>query len=649
MIIKKLTLYNFGVYAGINTFEFTCKHPIVLIGGMNGRGKTTFLEAILLALYGSNSIAYKESRYKSYSQYLRAYTTKESSSQESYVEIEFETTEAEKDIYLVKREWNTLTKRTNEKVYVFQNGVYSEFLTNNWTMFVENILPSALSSFYFFDGEKIAELAVDNNDYQMKESIRSMLGITVLDVLKNDLKRNLQSINKNLNNKEKLEEVERLRSEKDMAINNLEEIDQKLLNDEEEIYALNEKIEQLHKRYEIKGGAAMEQRQELIRNRSENKMELDQIEESLVECSASVLPLNLTKNLIHSIKLQAEDEHNDSVIQQAISQLYYFLEKYEPQNKDDIKINNDFIKFVENNVINNSSAKIYGMSDQALFQLNSLIEKMLDDTIKKADCLLKRKKEVKHILDNLDSYLSIDINENEISHIYEQIKTAEDDLIKKKIELNSLHQERSKYNSDVIHKTVEFNRYVETYLEKIELFDDADRKNKYSNMALQIIDRFMIELQKQKTDVLGKTITECYKKLANKKKLIETIAMDSETLEIAYYDINGNIVDKDSLSAGEKQLMVIAILWALAICSKKKLPVIIDTPLSRLDSLHRIALIKTYFPNASEQTIILSTDSEIDKTYYEMMKDDIGDEFTLVYDEKTKSTSIKKGYFVNDY
>ena len=560
MIIKKLTLYNFGVYAGINTFEFTCKHPIVLIGGMNGRGKTTFLEAILLALYGSNSIAYKESRYKSYSQYLRAYTTKESSSQESYVEIEFETTEAEKDIYLVKREWNTLTKRTNEKVYVFQNGVYSEFLTNNWTMFVENILPSALSSFYFFDGEKIAELAVDNNDYQMKESIRSMLGITVLDVLKNDLKRNLQSINKNLNNKEKLEEVERLRSEKDMAINNLEEIDQKLLNDEEEIYALNEKIEQLHKRYEIKGGAAMEQRQELIRNRSENKMELDQIEESLVECSASVLPLNLTKNLIHSIKLQAEDEHNDSVIQQAISQLYYFLEKYEPQNKDDIKINNDFIKFVENNVINNSSAKIYGMSDQALFQLNSLIEKMLDDTIKKADCLLKRKKEVKHILDNLDSYLSIDINENEISHIYEQIKTAEDDLIKKKIELNSLYQERSKYNSDVIHKTVEFNRYVETYLEKIELFDDADRKNKYSNMALQIIDRFMIELQKQKTDVLGKTITVCYKKLANKKKLIETIAMDSETLEIAYYDINGNIVDKDSLSAGEKQLMVIAIL-----------------------------------------------------------------------------------------
>ena len=58
MIITKLTLHNFGVYAGDNTFEFQNHKPVVLIGGMNGRGKTTFLEAVLLALYGANSFAY---------------------------------------------------------------------------------------------------------------------------------------------------------------------------------------------------------------------------------------------------------------------------------------------------------------------------------------------------------------------------------------------------------------------------------------------------------------------------------------------------------------------------------------------------------------------------------------------------------------
>ena len=135
-------------------------------------------------------------------------------------------------------------------------------------------------------------------------------------------------------------------------------------------------------------------------------------------------------------------------------------------------------------------------------------------------------------------------------------------------------------------------------------------------------------------------------KLANKKNLIRKIEMDPETLDWKCLSEDESEIPRDSLSAGEKQLMVISILWALAICSKKKLPVIIDTPLSRMDSQHRTALITTYFPNAGEQTIILSTDSEIDEGYYNLMKDNIGDEFTLNYDEVTRSTSIQKGYLI---
>lgn len=200
----------------------------------------------------------------------------------------------------------------------------------------------------------------------------------------------------------------------------------------------------------------------------------------------------------------------------------------------------------------------------------------------------------------------------------------------------------------MISATSEYSRAVETYLQKAELFDDEERLTKYSNMALRIAEEYTIALQKRKTGILGTTITECYKKLANKKNLIQTITMDPRTLDLTYLDDLGDVVDKDSLSAGEKQLMVIAILWALAICSKKKLPVIIDTPLSRLDSMHRTSLVTTYFPNASDQTIILSTDSEIDHSYYDLMKQSVGDEFTLSYDENAKSTTILKGYFLSD-
>lgn len=426
MVIKKLHMHNFGVYAGDNEFVFNSHKPVVLIGGMNGRGKTTFLEAVLLALYGSNSFAYTESGRKSYSQYLRSFINRNADDNICKVELEFEINNTIKENYVVRREWDALNKRTREHIYVYKDGMFNEFLTANWPMFVENILPSALSSFFFFDGEKIAELAVDSTNIQLKNSIRSMLGISVLDVLSSDILRNLKRI-----------------------------------------------------------------------TRAENK-----------------------------------------------------------------------------------------------------------------------------------------------------IRTMENQIIDDKIKIADLEQRYSEAVSKMNSATSELNKQVETYLSIAELKDKADRTKRYSNIALKIIERYEIELQKRKIDVLAETITNCYTKLANKKNLIKTIVMDPETLDLKYLSEEGIEIPKDSLSAGEQQLMVISILWALAICSKKKLPVIIDTPLSRLDSLHRTALITTYFPNAGEQTIILSTDSEIDENYYELMRENVGDEFTLKYDEDSKSTSIERGYLI---
>ena len=98
---------------------------------------------------------------------------------------------------------------------------------------------------------------------------------------------------------------------------------------------------------------------------------------------------------------------------------------------------------------------------------------------------------------------------------------------------------------------------------------------------------------------------------------------------------------KERLSAGEKQLMVVSLLWALAICSRRKLPVIIDTPLSRLDSKHRMALLQTYVPNASDQTNVLSTDSEIYGKYYKAIKENVGNEYTLDYDDEKNVQPFK--------
>lgn len=646
MIIKKLRLHNFGVYAGDNEFIFKGEKPVVLIGGMNGRGKTTFLEAILLALYGSNSFAYVESGTKSYLHYLRAFVNRSSADQTCSIELEFEINNGVKENYIIKREWDAISKRIKEQISVLKDGVYNEFLTNNWPMFVENILPSALSSFFFFDGEKIAELAVDNTSVQLKNSIRSMLGISVLDVLNNDIMRNLRKINKNKMDGKSADEIQQLREDKEMAVEAVEDIDEQIKKAKKKLIKDNEELEELHQNYTMQGGEVIEKRQNTMKKRASLVAELVNVQERLDALVSDILPLLLVNDLIMNIKLQATDEHMDSVMHEAVLQLDNMFQDFSLVYEGDRRASLDFLNFVKNQTEENQVETIYELSDQALFQVNNLVESTLSNARKETKLILKKKNKLEKQIEEIDSYLALDINERELQDIHKKIKLTEQIVIEDKIVISQLEQKRSNANAKVLAITAEFNKNVETYLSSIELKDSTDRMIKYSNMALNIIDHYQIELQRRKTDILAKTITECYLKLANKKDFIKKIIMDPESLNMVYLSEDGSEIPKDSLSAGEQQLMVISILWSLAICSKKKLPVIIDTPLSRLDSLHRTSLITTYFPNAGEQTIILSTDSEIDENYYQLMKENIGDEFTLKYNEKTKSTSIERGYLI---
>lgn len=648
MIIKKLVLYNFGVYAGINTFYFEGKKPIVLIGGMNGRGKTTFLEAVLLALYGSNSFAFYESGKSTYGQYLRSFVNLGSNDKKCSVELEFEINNGVREKYTVKREWDAITKRTKEQICVIKDDVYNDFLTNNWPMIVENILPCALASFFFFDGEKIAELAVDNTNAQLKNSIRSMLGISVLDVLSNDIVRNLRRVNKKGEDNKSAEELEKLKEEKDSAIKYLADINIHIEELDRRIKEENDTLEKLRQSYLEKGGDAFGKRQEIVQKRSELMAELAEKKNKLYELCASELPLLLVKDLIYEIKLQATDEHMDLVMKQAISQLDGLHEDFVKKYGEGPSDGSAFLYYVKEQVNSDKPEPIYELSDQALFQINNLVEGTMKNVTDDVKGILTLKTKLEGQIFELDSYITLDINDNILQEIHKRVKATEQAIFDDQVKRAELIQQRSAANYRVIICTSAFSNYVESFLSTAELRDRADRISKYSHMALSVLEKFTIELQKRKTDILAETITTCYKKLSNKRNLIQKIVMDSETLDLQYLSEEGIAVSKDSLSAGEKQLMVIAILWALAICSKKKLPVIIDTPLSRLDSFHRMALIKTYFPYAGEQTIILSTDSEIDAACYQLMKENIGDEFTLRYDDETKSTTIEKGYLIGE-
>ncbi len=641
MKIKRLIMHNFGVYASTNILELKGKKPVVLIGGMNGCGKTTILEAILLGLYGSNSFAYTESKYATYGQYLRSYVNKVDGTLETYVEIEFSMDDANEEVYCVRRDWDGKGQRVRERILVKKNGEENTFLTENWPMFVENILPSALSNFFFFDGEKIAEFAVEDTSEQMKESIKAMLGITVLDVLQGDMGKIISKISKNSVNKQDLQQLEELRAKKEAAENALIEADNSIRMANIQLQELQSELEKLNIEYSVKGGGILEQKNQLMKQRSESLAEITSSQEQLLELVAGEMPLILVSNLLGDIQEKSQAEHEQKVNLMAIERVSAFYEKFAKKSETV----NGFIDSLKKEMGSANEDELYGLSDISLYQVQFLNDSGLSQSLKKAKELIKKRNKHQKKVDDIDDSLSVDIDEKILSDLFDSIREKEREIVTKKAEVESLEKDRITLHGILVVAESEFSKCAENILFEMESVEANERTIKYAHMAIEIIKLYRIRLQERKTEILAQTMTECYKKLANKKNLVDYIKMNPETLDLYYMNDKGEEIAKKRLSAGEKQLMVISLLWALAICSKKKLPVIIDTPLSRLDSSHRQALVKTYFPKASDQAIILSTDSEIDENYYALLKKSIGDEFTLEYNDKIKNTTIKSGYF----
>ena len=144
------------------------------------------------------------------------------------------------------------------------------------------------------------------------------------------------------------------------------------------------------------------------------------------------------------------------------------------------------------------------------------------------------------------------------------------------------------------------------------------------------------------TKNLEHTISTMYHDLANKEDMIKEIKVDPQTFTTELLDYDGNQIKKDGISEGEKEIYAISVLWGLSKLSPHKLPMIIDTPLAKLDTKHVTNITTKFFPNAGDQVILLSQDREIDQNIFSLIKPHLNQSYTLLQTEENK---IKNGYF----
>ena len=186
---------------------------------------------------------------------------------ESFVELVIHMDGQDEDL-TIKRSWDALGKRTKERIEIKCGENVDQFLTDNWALFIEGMIPSALSPYFFFDGDNIAELAVAKSDQKMKASIKALLGISVLDTLETDLKRLAGKTRKKKDAEVDVSVIEKLREQKDADLADLQIIEEKIAEAIAEQETIRKDIEKKKEEYVAKGGDVAEQRNQMIHNRN---------------------------------------------------------------------------------------------------------------------------------------------------------------------------------------------------------------------------------------------------------------------------------------------------------------------------------------------------------------------------------------------
>ncbi len=644
MKINKLILENFGIYKGKNEFDLTTSKDknIILIGGKNGNGKTTFFTAIRLCFYGQNAFEKNLSK-KQYEKYLNSKIHNNPNLNIKYnyamIEIEFEQIiDHQLKKYKINRKWEFVDDEIIEFFNVYENDKKLEDLDEeNWQDFINNLIPKGLSELYFFDGEKIQNLVDDKtNNSEFRNSFKSLLGLENVEKLQVDLEIFLNKKIKSSASKEiriKFSEKEKEIIEKEHKIQfKFQELSK--LNSEFEINL--KEINKIEEKISSEGGKFSEKRDKIKKRITELETEIKTLEDGLREDCNKLLPFFFSKDLLSKIKerINNEEKYKKEIIVNEIISKKINNVKNKLDNKTLELLNKEFIPKIKPIKI------IHQISENEKIKILSVIENINSNY--NSNSLIEFNKKHNKLISELE------LREKELTY------AANDDLIKPYIEkINALNQKlgsiKNKINllEEELKKLSFEKSLLENELKKIK---DEIKNEEHLKLTIERIKKIQNTLSEYYNILKEKKLKEFEKEFIKKFNLIsrkkgayKKIEVNPETFDIQLIKNNDLKISKQRLSEGEKQIYALSVLWTLTSLSKREFPFVIDTPLGRLDHSHRSTLINSFFPKISKQLIILSTDTEIDEKYYKSLKEHISKEYLL--EEDNGSTTIKGGYF----
>jgi DNA sulfur modification protein DndD len=656
MIIDELILNNFGIFKGVQTITLTPysnSKPIILFGGYNGAGKTTLLDALQLVLYGKFARCSNRGNLP-YEHFLaRAIHKSVSPHDGASIELRFrQISNGKEHTFRIRRAWLKKRKDIDEYFEVIKDDIIDRVLTDEWYQYVEEYIPSRMSHLFFFDGEKIEEFASSDNASQLLSiAIHSLLGLDIIDQLLDDLivlaRRKRISIKSNIE-RIAIDDITTEIQELDKRRSDLVQTRASLQNelDQEEKYLKNIEIV-----YRKEGGELYEKREEIEAQKVSIKNHLSTLEESLRDLSAGPLPLLLVSNLLRAIE---EQDHREELSYQTRALITILRERDRTLLKL-IKQNNApeaIIEMLNNYLSEDLSRRLNETNTECYLNLDVETRKNLKTLIaslpevkSNAIGLSDEIRKVRDMLDDTERKLAGIPSEDSIALLIEKRQKIKTSIEAIKSQIKTVDDEIVKISREKDQRQSWLNSQLEDIVRDDFHQEDVLRIVHHSELVRETLKSFRSTIVLRHVERIGDLIFDSFSKLIRKQSLIKSISICPDDYKLELRGSDGKNLPHERLSAGERQLLAVSILWGLARASGKPLPTAIDTPLGRLDSSHRGHMIERYFPYASHQVLLFSTDEEINQKYYEKLRPHISKTYLLEYDDTNSATQIQKGYF----
>lgn len=660
MIIKRIKTKNYKTYLSLD-LDLSVKpdQPIILIGGMNGGGKTTLFEAICGALYGLKI------KNKAHFQELLNNGAIGKVEPTIVLELTFEgMVLGRMQEYLLRRTYKlNPADKPVENVLLNMDGTPFSYGTatppqqraineQQVNKIIKANLPQELSKYFLFDAMQSSELLKENVFAQIiKDNIQNVMGFNKYLQMKNAAEHQQQEwAARRLEAQKEAEEYNGLCEQRNQLVE-LQEENAKLQDDKYK-YLTSIQTEYDAAKEGAKESAETERKIQELEASVKDTQELSKRYNTQLKHVVETLEINVffpklaqgITNEVNDIIRQKEalKQEREGVL--SVEQmrevttkiLGYLKSKYLcPESVED----DDVVAYLKSQQESLHRKDNYAFMDES--ELEALKNLLNANAVNEFITLNDSRHDLEKRLENYDNQLrqisllrrSMVNGNTEIIKAYEEasreLETLKKEADNRKVSIKKLEQKIHQFDVQIQQEPdVKYDMLV-----KLKPF--------FEDVADTLLRRKKEKIEEDMKEQLNKLLIS-YKGCIAKVELSDRM----ENFTIRLYHKAGNEISLNQLNAASKQFFIQVLLKVLRNLGDYNPPVMIDTVMGVLDEESRDVLMEEYFPGLAEQTILLCTTSEIrkDKDYLKL-EPFLSRSYTLVRDVERQSTHIEEGYF----